>query len=270
MAEQSQLHKVTKVEAQQRPGRYNIYLDGEYAFPVSEEVLIQYHLFKAQTLTKALVQTIQAADQQSKLFAKAVDFISYQSRTEAEVRTKLQGLSEDADQVEAVLTHLQQLDLINDQQYAQRYVQQAALAGKKGPTAAVRYLMQKGISEDLAQTMVAQFYAEDRAATNARPLAQKAFDQYARYPYNKRIEKTKLSLVRKGFSFATIDEAITELDDTVDETEQTALLEKAGNKAWHRYRGAERFQRVQKVKQALMRQGFSFADIDQFLDNIEE
>ncbi|USS89428.1 RecX family transcriptional regulator [Fructilactobacillus cliffordii] len=270
MCQQSQLYKVTKVEAQKRPGRYNIYLDDEYAFPVSEEVLIQYHLFKGKTLTNSLIQTIQAADQQSKLFAQVVDFISYQSRTTAEVRTKLQGLTEDTDQIEAILTHLEQLALINDQQYAQRYVQQVALAGKKGPIAAVRYLVQKGISENLAHSMVAQFYPDDQATVNARPLAQKAFDQYARYPYNKRIEKTKLSLVRKGFTFATIDEALAELDDTVDETEQAALLEKAGQKAWHRYRGVDRFQRVQKVKQALMRQGFSFADIDQFLDNIEE
>ncbi|USS88557.1 recombination regulator RecX [Fructilactobacillus hinvesii] len=270
MAQQSQLLRITKVEAQKRPGRYNVYLDGEYAFPVSEEILIQYHLFKGQTLTRTLVQTIQAADQQSKLFAKAVDFISYRSRTKVEVQTKLKDLSDDQDLIAAVVERLQKLDLLNDQQYAERYVQQMVLSGKKGPRAAFRYLLQKGISEAQAQTAVNQFYSAEQEISNGLALAQKAFDQYSRYPYNKRIEKTKLNLVRKGFDFQTIDEILPELDDTVDAQHQRELLEKAGHKAWHRYRSADPFQRRQKVKQALMRQGFSFADIDQFLEEIEE
>ena len=28
--------KITKIEAQKRQGRYNVYLDGKYAFPVAE------------------------------------------------------------------------------------------------------------------------------------------------------------------------------------------------------------------------------------------
>jgi hypothetical protein len=34
--------QITKIEAQQRAGRYNIYVNGRYAFPVSEDVLIRY------------------------------------------------------------------------------------------------------------------------------------------------------------------------------------------------------------------------------------
>lgn len=33
---------ITKIEAQKRKGRFNVYVDGQYAFPISEEVLIKY------------------------------------------------------------------------------------------------------------------------------------------------------------------------------------------------------------------------------------
>ena len=88
----SKTYKVTKVESQKRPGRYNIYLNDEYAFPISEEVLIKFAIFKGTELTRVLVEQIKAADSVSKLYGKAVDFISYRQRTEYEVRTKLQTL----------------------------------------------------------------------------------------------------------------------------------------------------------------------------------
>ena len=42
--------KISKIEAQKRKGRYNIYLDGKYAFPVAESVLIQFRLMKGTEL----------------------------------------------------------------------------------------------------------------------------------------------------------------------------------------------------------------------------
>ena len=50
--------QITKITAQKRRGRYNIFLDGQYAFPVSETTLVTYHLAKEMTLTALAVQLI--------------------------------------------------------------------------------------------------------------------------------------------------------------------------------------------------------------------
>ncbi|MDY3702578.1 MAG: recombination regulator RecX, partial [Limosilactobacillus coleohominis] len=42
--------KITKIEAQKRKGRYNVYLDGKFAFPVAESVLIKFRLMKGVEL----------------------------------------------------------------------------------------------------------------------------------------------------------------------------------------------------------------------------
>ena len=40
------MKKVTKVTRQRKPGRYNVYLDDEFALAVDEKILIKYNLFK--------------------------------------------------------------------------------------------------------------------------------------------------------------------------------------------------------------------------------
>ena len=42
---------ITKVSAQKRQGRYNIFLDQEYAFSVSEKTLAEFVLLKGQELS---------------------------------------------------------------------------------------------------------------------------------------------------------------------------------------------------------------------------
>ncbi|MDN6040204.1 MAG: recombination regulator RecX, partial [Lactobacillus sp.] len=41
---------ITKVSAQRRPGRYNIFLDGKYAFSASEKTVSEFVLLKGKEL----------------------------------------------------------------------------------------------------------------------------------------------------------------------------------------------------------------------------
>lgn len=265
----SKTYKVTKVESQKRPGRYNIYLNDEYAFPISEEVLIKFAIFKGTELTSVLVEQIKAADSVSKLYGKAVDFISYRQRTEYEVRTKLQTLSENEEAIESTIEKLKQIKLLDDENYANSYVRQIADGQAKGPQAGIIYLKQKGIAEVLITNALDEFYPETTVRENATVLAQKLFDHQNRYPYNKRIEKAKLALMRKGFGFDVIDQAISQIDAEIDEDEQSQLLKQAGMKLWKKYRAEEPYQRRQKLKQSLYRKGFDFDAIDDFVDEVE-
>ena len=46
MEKESQIRQITAIVAQKRPGRFNVFLNGQYAFPVAESVLIKYRLYK--------------------------------------------------------------------------------------------------------------------------------------------------------------------------------------------------------------------------------
>ena len=58
--------KISKIEAQKRQGRYNVYLDGHYAFPVAESVLVKFRLMRGVELDKDQVEAITTADQQAR------------------------------------------------------------------------------------------------------------------------------------------------------------------------------------------------------------
>ena len=89
--------KITSITTQKRPGRFNVFLDGNYAFSVSEDVLIKFQLSKGKELDSADLEEIFQADALSKALNKALDYLSYSLRTEKETRQKLakEGLADD-------------------------------------------------------------------------------------------------------------------------------------------------------------------------------
>ncbi|SUP53035.1 Regulatory protein recX [Weissella viridescens] len=58
---------VTKVTQQKRPGRYNIYLDDEFAIAVDENILIRFDLFKGTEVSDTMLAEVQAAEYEQKL-----------------------------------------------------------------------------------------------------------------------------------------------------------------------------------------------------------
>src|SRR5690554_6643246 len=53
---------ISKIEPQKRKGRYNIYINEEFAFGVDEEVLLKFHLNKGMHITPDLEKEIEAEE----------------------------------------------------------------------------------------------------------------------------------------------------------------------------------------------------------------
>ena len=136
--------KITSITAQKRPGRFNVFLDGNYAFSVSEEVLVKFQLSKGKELDSADLEEIFKADDLSKALNKALDYLSYSLRTEKETRQKLakEGLEDDI--IETVVKKLTKMKLLNDSEYAKSYVRTMAKTTEKGPRFIANSLKEKG------------------------------------------------------------------------------------------------------------------------------
>ena len=125
--------KISKIEAQKRKGRYNIYLDGKYAFPVAESVLIQFRLMKGTELDEKQITAIATADQQAKAYSRMLDYLSYQMRTESDIVKKLKEIDTPEEFVEPILKKLRGQQLIDDHAYAASYVRTMINTDLKGP-----------------------------------------------------------------------------------------------------------------------------------------
>lgn len=261
--------KITMIQTQKKAGRFNIYINDKYAFPVSESVLIKYRLHKGQELDENLIEEIKLADDISKGYNAVLNYLSYQLRTRKEVEDKLRSLDIHEDYIPEIINKLIDLDLINDKNYAESYVRTMMNTSDKGPKVIKLNLLKKGVDDNIAEDALI-LYTDKLQVEKGVTLAEKLANRYNHDSYRNKQNKIKQSLLTKGFSYDIIDTIIQELDLIFDDdTEREILLEKA-NKLWSRYDNLDIKKRKFKIQQALFKQGFSFSDITSALDEIED
>lgn len=257
--------EITKIEAQKRRGRYNVYLDGKFAFPVAESVLIKYRLMKGMELDRQRVAQITTADQIAKAYGRMLDYLSHQLRTEKEVRQKLADIHTPEEYVEPVLQKLRGERLLDDKNYAASYVRTVMHTELKGPQVIRQKLRMKGIGELDIDDALTQFTSE-KQLENATKLAQKLFKRYRSQPTRRREEKVRQGLMNNGYSSDLFNQIKDEVEPAEDASQQSDLLNQQAFKMVRKYRRYQGYEQQMKIKQALYRRGFDLDDIDQWLN----
>ncbi|SMS13902.1 Regulatory protein recX [Levilactobacillus zymae] len=255
---------ITMIEAQKRAGRFNVYVDGHYAFPVSESVLIDFRLFKGMEVDQQLEAQLSAADDVAKAYNRALDYLSQQLRTEKEVRDKLAGLEIPPEVIDETLGRLADLNLVDDAHYAASYVRTMMRTSDKGPRVIRQHLRQKGVLEQPIDDALKLYTPEERQ-TVGTAVAQKLAKRYRRQAFHTQEQKIRQGLMTRGFASDEVGAMLATLDLQPDVDEQAALLAKQGEKLWHKYRTLAVSERKYKTKQALYRKGFGLDDIDHWL-----
>lgn len=257
--------KITKIEAQKKPGRYNIYLDGKYAFPVAESVLIQFRLLKGMDVDKELAATIITADQMAKAYSRMLDYLSHQLRTESEIIQKLKELDTPDEFIEPILEKLRQQKLVDDHEYAASYVRTVMNTELKGPNVIRQKLRLKKIVENDIDDALTQFTL-DVQLENANKLAQKLFRRYRSQPTRRQEQKVRQGLMVNGYSADIYDQVKEQAEPEEDADQQQELLEQQANKLWQRYRRYSGREREMKFKQGMYRKGFDLDMVQTWLD----
>lgn len=265
---QNQGKQVTSIETQKRPGRYNIYLDGDYAFAVDEQVLIDFMLSKGMFLDEKKIRDIQAADSQQKAYQASLNYLSYQLRSEAEVRDKLDELEGEVDQ-DAIIDKLKGLKLIDDLNFSESFVRTKARINQMGPRQIAQKLREKGVEQaDIEQAL--KEYREEDQLDNAFLLAEKQLRKGKKYSSRQAQQKAQQFLMQKGFSKEVIERAMQQVDFDKDEDEERRALEKHGRKAWRRYSKQGLSACKKKTYANLYQKGFPSDLISDFISEMEE
>lgn len=256
--------KITAIVTQKKAGRFNIYLDGKYAFPVSEDVLIKYRLAKGLELDEEMIERLQQADLLSKTYNKALDHLSYQLRTKKEIQTYLTKLEIPENDQDQIISKLVELNLLDDLTYAKSYVRTAAKTTDKGPFVIAQKLKQKGVAEEFINEALTEFSLEQQVQT-AFKLAEKFVAKNKKLAFQTLKNKLYQHLATKGFSSETISLVLEELALEKDDTLQLEALREQGAKLLRRYQRYPEPERSFKLKQALYRKGFSLSEIEGYL-----
>ena len=261
---------ITKIGRQKNnPERYNIYLNEQYAFAVDESTLIKFGLTKGKMLEQFEIDDITYEDEIAKAFNKALHFLSFQMRSEYEVKKKLLDLKFGEAVVLEALRKLEKLGFLNDETYSKALLETKKKTAKKGPRAIQQDLSKKGIDKNL-QEQILNLYTNEEQMEIAMQLAEKEVRAGAKKTPAQIKQKVQDLLLRKGYSYSIVSEVLDQLKLEREDEDWQNLIEAQGEKIWRKYSVKFSGNELRmKTKQALYQKGFPIDVINRFIEEKE-
>ena len=201
---------ITAITAQKRnTQRLNISLDGEYAFSLDR--LTAAWLKVGRKLSPEEIVSLQEKDEQEVAFNRALRYLSYRARSEAEMRKYLsdKGFSDHVSQT--VIDRLKDERLINDPRFAQDWIDNRVSFRPRSQTQLRFELRNKGLSEDLIEDALQEADLDDIEL--ACVAGKKLVGRYARLDWLDFRQKLGAALARRGFSYETVRSVTRQLWD---------------------------------------------------------
>ncbi len=218
--------KITLVEPQvKNPHRFNIFLDGKFAFGADEDLLVEKRLIVGKQLDTSEVEEILFEAEVGKLMERMYGLLSRRMRSEREIRDYIKKLNiknkiSNKELVsdlatESLINKLKQKGLINDLEFAKAWVE--ARSKKKSKRAIQAELFKKGIDRDIIEEVMSDEKGvmsqnEEGIATK---LLEKKLDRWKNLaPFEKK-KKMYEFLARRGFDYEVIKTCIKQILDKI-------------------------------------------------------
>jgi len=196
-------NKITALKLQKKNHqRVNVYINDEYAFGLAR--IVAAWLEVGQEIDDEKIAQLKEEDAIEVAYQKALRYLHYRPRSEAEIRKHLidNGISDI--QTELVVKRLKEIGLLNDIQFASSWVENRIEFHPRGHYALAYELRNHGIENQIIEKVLENI---DEDA-----LAYKAASKYARRFRTldrKNFQKKMLGyLQRRGFNYTTSVQAV--------------------------------------------------------------
>lgn len=205
--------QVTQIKPQtNNPHRFNIFLDGKFAFGADEDLVIAYRLVVGRNLSPEEVKEIVLEKVElGKLLEKVFRLLSFRQRSEKEIRdyfkienlrSKAKGKTEISKQlVDKLIDKLKLKGLVNDLEFATLWVKSRRQSKKKSLRALKSELFQKGVDREIISQVLSSedTVSEESLAKEALDKKLKAFKNFTGLEFR---QKAIQFLLRRGFAYS--------------------------------------------------------------------
>lgn len=204
--------KITKIEPQKkRKGRFNIYVNDEFACGLSENTIIDEGLSEEQELSDGDIEKLLEKDQSAKAYDKALKFLGYRVRSEKEIRDKLTEKEFDPKIIEETISRLKKVGQVDDEKFTLTWIKDRSAIKPEGRYLITRELKQKGISQEIIDKILKKMLPEDKEFKIAFKTASKKAKIYKNLPKQEFNQKLSAHLARRGFSWEIIKRTLNKL-----------------------------------------------------------
>ena len=195
--------KITALKLQKRnKNRVNVYLDGEFAFGLSK--IVAAWLRTGQELSDEKIAELQSQDNVEIALQRALNFLSYRPRSEDEVRRNLIKHGYDEPIIEEILSRLRRGRLVDDENFAELWVENRSEFRPRGGRMLRQELRQKGISDQVIAEALEELDEDELALKAARKKARR----YRELEWMDFRKKMSGFLARRGFNYGIISTVV--------------------------------------------------------------
>jgi regulatory protein len=200
---------ITKiVEQKRRAHRRNVYLDGAFAFGLSDNVVAQFRLREGMTLTDEQVAAIGAGEVRQECFDYAMRALGTRMHSLAELRRKLVRREYGEAVVEGVLADLVRLGYVDDARFAKAKAASLAEHKHHGRRRAFQELVRSGVKKEVAEGALDDVYSRADPLAEATALAGKKAASLRRLEPIVARRRLAGMLARRGFEYEVIKPVI--------------------------------------------------------------
>jgi len=200
--------KITDIHKQKKDGRYNIYIDGEFAFGLYKETIYNYGLRKNDELTEEKIKEITHYDEITFGTKVAYNYLTYSPRSTKEIRTKLRAKKLKDENIEEIIQHFTEYKFLDDELYAKSYIENQKIKKPSGKISIRQKLSQKGIDKEIIEKVIAENYDNETELTNGINLLEKYLARHKSVPKEKIKQKSFSYLLSRGFEYSLISEIL--------------------------------------------------------------
>jgi len=197
--------KITAIKQQvKRADRYSIYVDGKYAFSLSEGELLNTGLRINQEFTETELIELKDKAVLDKAYDRALNLISRRPRSEWEMRNYLKRKGYEETVIQETLNRLSISGYVNDLDFARRWVENRRLLKATSKRRLTQELRQKRVNDEIVEQVLSEDETDEREVL--RELIARKRKQ-AKYQDNLKLMQY---LSRQGYNYDDIKSVISE------------------------------------------------------------
>ena len=183
-------------------------LEGGQIYEIHREIAEKYHLYDTENISEKDLTKMLFDNDVRRAYHRALYLLEGQSYSYHMLFLKLRGNYEEEVCYE-VMDRLAGLGVINDWKYAENTARRAAEIKLYGPRRIRQILYQKGIPKSVIDKTIAPYTDSEYQTEQILKLMEKKYSRLLDdISDRKKIEKCKASLVRMGYGYSPVAEAV--------------------------------------------------------------
>ncbi len=203
--------KISDIKRQKKnSNRVSVYIDGKYSFSLDFDTLMASQLHVGDTVTDEKRSALVQKDEFPRARDYAYSLLSYRDRTEYEIKDRLLAKGFQENSVKKVLSFLKERHLIDDFQFAHKWVDDIFLSRPMGRIRVVHELIKRKVKGSIIEEVCEVKFSPGRELELARRAAEKKLHSLEHYQREEVIKKVFSFLKNRGFEFEIIKDVMNE------------------------------------------------------------